>query len=253
MFENCFFSHHLLFQCLTRPVPSTATSPPGIPEQWRTWTTVSCSDMFENCFFSHHLLFQCFSMHGPSTATSPTGRPGQWQTCTEVSCSDVWKLFLLSPPFSSVLQQRFQADLVRWSMAILTRRWQLFNIDRPFRVLFPRYIHEFVDINSVWCLPKWTIWVDCSERRHQLLCVSPQRHLFHLYNCCCQWVHRNIIMRHWLWQPRQRCDQRLRNSSSSTVHIHPTIVNPFVKARPSYTNMFPARRLLARRRMRVRR
>ena len=84
------------------------------------------------------------------------------------SCCLWWVIFLFFVASScSVPKQRFQTNTVRWQMAIPTRRQQLFNIHRPFRMLFPRYLHgethfkPIFESNRLRSLPKWTIWVDC--------------------------------------------------------------------------------------------
>ena len=50
--------------------------------------------------------------------------------------------FSLLHPLLQCSEQRFQTNTVRWQMGIFVRK-QLFNIHRPFRMLSPRYIHEF--------------------------------------------------------------------------------------------------------------
>ena len=72
--------------------------------------------------------------------------------------------------FQSVPIQWFYTNFVRWQMAIVVFK-QLFNIHRPFRMLFPRYIHGTTQStpvfkkNSLCKLPSWDIWTFGGKRR----------------------------------------------------------------------------------------
>ena len=69
-----------------------------------------------------------------------------------VVCGGLVTAFSLLNLSCSVHEQRFQTNTVRWQMGIFVWKQlsrKLFNIHRSFRMLSPRYIYEFVDINSV--------------------------------------------------------------------------------------------------------